>query len=302
MPKNSNKTLHTAKKNKQNEYYTRYKDIEKEINAYISFNPYLFKNATVLCPCDTKQSNFTQYFIKNFEALGLKKLISTSYNPNGKGKIFIKEKDFEKEADLLGNGDFKSEEITKLREQTDFIITNPPFSLFRDFFNWIRETENPFLQFSIIGALTAIGYKNIFPLLAEGVIWLGKNRNGMGFIQPNNNIKRIGGSVWFSCIPYIDDTYLDLKTFSENIKKSKYVSEGYKRYENYNAIDIPYTNLIPSDYKGIMGVPISFFSKYNPTQFKIVGFRKGTDGKDLYYLNEDKTKHYPFTRILIRHN
>jgi hypothetical protein len=321
----ANDKLSEAKRAKNDEFYTQYHDIEKEINAYLEFNPKLFKGKTVLLPCDDPEwSNFTKYFAQNFERLGLKKLISTSYAPNSKpkevvsqptlfetesplfdenkasanGKIFtlyrdksgdkrINYKDLEWKY-LEGDGDFLSEEIRKLRDEADIIITNPPFSLFKEFLAWITEGQKKFL---IIGNINCITYKEVFPLIMQNKIWLG---NGMGrwisgFIVPESytlhgteariedgvRIVATNNALWLTNLDHgRRHSPLPLMTKADNKKFSKHKEVkdiGFQKYDNYNAIEVPYTDAIPSDYKGVMGVPISFLDKYNPDQFEIVG-------------------------------
>ena len=322
--------LRKAKENKNDEFYTQYEDIEKEMNAYIDFNADVFRGKTVLCPCDDPEwSNFTKYFALNFEKLGLKKLICTSYAYESKhvehpyqlslfesssskydpsktkthGKIFILDGDKDKSGRidindfdwdyLEGDGDFRSDEVIKLRDESDFIITNPPFSLFREFVAWIMEAKK---QFLVIGNINCIAYKEIFPLLMENKVWLGTGigRWISGFIVPdgyelygteakiNEKGKRIvatNSCLWLTNIDHVKRHQpLSLMTEADNIKFSKHKDikgQGYKKYDNYDAIDIPYTDAIPSDYDGYMGVPLTFMDKYCPEQFEIIGSAMG---------------------------
>lgn len=324
MPRSSD--LRKAKENKNDEFYTMYEDIEKEINAYLDFNKDVFRDKTVLCPCDDPEwSNFTKYFALNFKKLGLKKLICTSYAHASKhisipyqlslfemnspkydesktkthGKIFVLEgdKDHSGKIDvndfdweyLDGDGDFRSEEVKKLRDESDVIVTNPPFSLFREFVAWINEASKKFL---IIGNINCIAYKEIFPLLMDNKAWLGTGigRWISGFIVPDgyelygtearvtNDGKRIvstNSCLWLTNLDHGKrHNPLSLMSESDNIKFSKHKDirgNGYKKYDNYNAIDVPYTDAIPSDYKGYMGVPLTFMDKYCPEQFVIIG-------------------------------
>lgn len=365
----ANESLGSAKKAKNDEFYTQYQDIEKEINAYLEYNPDVFKGKTVLLPCDDPEwSNFTRFFAQKFQDLGLKKLISTSYAPNSKpkeipyqptlfemenekfdevktqsnGKIFTLTED--KTGDgvvnvedlewtyLEGDGDFRSEEIVKLRDEADVIITNPPFSLFREFLNWIVEADKDFV---IIGNLNAITYKEVFPLVKENRMWLGATRAGVGsmwFEVPDNSAEKlgqkveggkkyqtIGNSAWFTTIDHgRRHQPLVLMTEGENVKFSRHAGvkdAGYRKYANFDAIEVPKVEAIPSDYKGLMGVPITFLGKYNPEQFEIVGssnelgilistiappgtFRQG--GPRFYIPNEDGTYERIYTRLVIR--
>ena len=325
----ANTNLGKAKAAKNDEFYTQYADIQNEINAYIDYNPDVFRNKTILLPCDDPEwSNFTKFFINNFERYGIKKLISTSFAYNSKkvdfdyqptlfetvdprfkietskakGKIFtltkdenndnkIDEKDL-KWKYLNGDGDFRSEEIKKLRDEADVIITNPPFSLFREFVAWIFEGRK---SFAIIGNMNAVSYKEIFTLIKGNKMWMGNgfNQGNAYFGLPESSKKNYASGVllenglvkfrncsWYTNIEH-GKRHQKLKLMSEtdNIKFSKHQeikNKGYLHYCNYDAIDVPYTDAIPSDYKGVMGVPRSFFEKYNPEQFEIIG----TDSKD----------------------
>lgn len=326
-----NRNLGIARKAKNDEFYTQYVDIEKEMNAYLEYDPDVFKGKTILLPCDDPEwSNFTKYFAQNFDKFGLKRLISTSYAPNSKpkeipyqptlfeiespdfdeaktqsnGKIFTLTKDntgdkvinFEdmEWSYLEGDGDFRSDEVTALRDEADFIITNPPFSLFREFLTWILEAEK---KFSLIANKNAITYKEVFPLIRDNQIWVGKTSMSQDllFRIPKNRAKelvnsgkagsawrRVDGeilgrssSIWFTNIDHGKrHQRLPLMTMADNVKFSKHKElrdVGYHRYENYDAIEVPFTDAIPSDYEGVMGVPISFLDKYSPEQFQIVG-------------------------------
>lgn len=366
----ANSNLTEAKRAKNDEFYTQYHDIEKEISAYLEFNPEVFKGKTILLPCDDPEwSNFTKYFAQNFERLGLKKLISTSYAVESKryksvyqptlfetsapyydqiktvqnGKIFTlthdKTGDHKVNVDdlewryLAGDGDFRSAEIKKLRDEADFIITNPPFSLFREFLAWIMEARK---QFTIIGNMNAITYKEVFPLIKENKLWLGATGNGtdMVFAVPKGaevaeadrqkaarlgyvgDYTRLGNSCWFTNLDHgRRHQPLPLMTMADNLKYSKHKEikgqKSYDRYDNYDAIEVPFTDAIPGDYDGVMGVPISFLDKYSPDQFEIVGsdynVKEGLlpelitpewKGKtDRGYINNKRL----YTRILIRH-
>jgi len=318
--------LTNAKGAKNDEFYTQYNDIEKEINTYLEYDPDVFKDKIILLPCDDPEwSNFTKYFAQNFKKLKLKKLISTSYAVESKahkegyqitlfeersskfdknktrirGKIFTLEKD--KSGDgkidindldwkyMEGDGDFRSKEVKKLRDEADFIITNPPFSLFREFIDWIMEANKKFL---VIGNINCIAYKEIFPLLKDNGVWLGTGigRWISGFIVPkgyklhgtearlSENGERIvstNSCLWLTNIDHGKRHQpLALMSMEDNIKFSKHKEIkgiGYKKYDNYDAIDVPFSDAIPSDYEGIMGVPLTFMNKYCPEQFKIIG-------------------------------
>ncbi|WP_374552183.1 adenine-specific methyltransferase EcoRI family protein [Flavobacterium sp.] len=313
--KNSNLT--NAKKAKNDEFYTQYHDIEKEIGAYLEYNPKVFEGKTLLLPCDDPEwSNFTKYFAQNFERLKLKKLISTSYAPESKiyksnyqptlfeindpqfdesktkknGKIFTLTRD--KSGDgkidvndleweyLNDDGDFRSDEVKRLRDESDIIITNPPFSLFREFLAWIIEANK---QFVIIGNMNAIKYKDLFPLIQSDKIWLGAGKNdgrNVWYEVPENfekfhkeeNGKKyafVAGTIWFTNIDHGRlHRPLVLMTEKDIIKFS--TKKAFDKYENYDAIEVSNVKHIPIDYDGIMGVPISFLSKYSPDQFEII--------------------------------
>lgn len=317
----ANKNLQLARAVKNDEFYTQYHDIEKEIAAYIEYNPDVFRGKNILLPCDDPEwSNFTKYFAQNFENFGLKKLISTSYavdsknyksgyqptlfetsdpqydesKTNKNGKIFTlshdKTGDGKVNVDdlewhyLEGDGDFRSDEIKKLRDEADIIITNPPFSLFREFLAWLVESDK---QFVIIGNKNCVTYKEVFPLFKENKMWSGRTEwsGGMWFETKNPddvdkvvngvNMKNVS-SVWFSNIDHgRRHEHIPLMTMADNLKYSKHKEikgkESYDHYDNYVAIEVPFTDSTPSDYDGVMGVPISFLDKYSPEQFEIVG-------------------------------
>ncbi len=322
----ANTNLQGAKNAKNDEFYTQYYDIEREINAYLEFNPDVFRDKTVLLPCDDPEwSNFTLYFAQHFQTLGLKKLISTSYAPESKrfktpyqpslfeqeapqfdpsktsirGKIFVLDHDIDGDGRidfhdlqweyLEGDGDFRSAEICKLRDEADIIVTNPPFSLFREFLAWIVEADKKFI---IIGNMNAITYKEVFPLIMKNEIWLGNGfHHGNAYFRPvgereyANGVKddttglvKFRNCCWFTNIDHgRRHQPLSLMTMEENIMYSKHKEirgKGYLHYDNYDAIEVPYTDAIPSDYDGVMGVPISFLDKYCPDQFEILGITK----------------------------
>lgn len=339
---NKNSNLGAAKTAKNDEFYTQYLDIQKEVNAYVEYNPDVFKGKTILLPCDDPEwSNFTRFFVENFELLGLKKLISTSYAVESKkikeweptlfeteapqydadksrtnGKIFVLDGDKNNNGTidvddlkweyLEGDGDFRSEEVKKLRDEADVIITNPPFSLWREFLAWILEGHKKFL---IIGNQNAITYKEVFPYIKANELWLGatgfstdmvfavpkgtevdpKDRAKAAKLGYEGDYTRLGNSCWFTNLDHgRRHQPLQLMTMADNLKFSRHkdVKEnGYPKYDNYDAIEVPYVDAIPSDYTGAMGVPITFLDKYCPDQFEIVEFRKGNDGKDLIYSN-----------------
>ncbi len=374
----ANESLSAAKAAKNDEFYTQYYDIEREINAYLEFAPDVFRGKTILLPCDDPEwSNFTLYFAQHFQTLGLKKLISTSYAPESKkyktpyqpslfeqdapqfdpnktsvqGKIFVLDHDIDGDGRidfhdlewryLDGDGDFRSDEVTRLRDEADIIVTNPPFSLFREFLAWIFEADKKCLM---IGNTNAITYKEVFPLIKDNRLWLGatgfstdmvfgvpegtvvpeaykKKAEKMGYV---GNYTRLGNSCWFSNLEHgRRHQPLSLMTMEENIMYSKHKDirgKGYAKYDNYDAIEVPYTDAIPADYDGAMGVPITFLDKYCPEQFEILGQTQGDSGKELglrpyprelkelnpslrdgqlYYL-ENGIPQKPYARVLIK--
>ena len=324
-----NANLGAAKAAKNDEFYTQWSDIESEMQAYLEYDPDVFRGKVVLLPCDDPEaSNFTKYFALNFNKLGLKKLISTSYAPCRKGRIYATEQGANLDDDaslskgylkwdyLEGDGDFRSDEVTKLRNEADVVITNPPFSLFREFLTWLVEGD---VKFSVIGNMNAVTYKEIFPLIKDNKMWPGTAFNKtMEFAVPagyyaakdaeldkyGNRLVKVPAISWFTNIEHgRRHEFLKLMTMEDNLVygSKKVRSAGYPNYDNYDAIEVPFTSGIPSDYEGVMGVPISFLGKYNPEQFEIVKFRHGDDGKDLGYTQEDGTYKTPYFRILIRH-
>jgi hypothetical protein len=328
----ANENLGDAKKAKNDEFYTQYHDIEKEMNAYLDFNEDVFRGKTVLLPCDDPEwSNFTKYFAQNFTKLGLKKLISTSYSLNSKpenldleptlfelespkydarksyenGRILVLDSDtngdgvinFEdlKWSYLEGNGDFASAEVTALRDEADIIVTNPPFSLFRKFLAWLVEANK---QFVIIGNMNAITYKEVFPLIQANRMWLGNGFTAgnayfaspvegdyaAGVYDSTTGLVKFRNVVWFTSLEHNRrHEALQLMTEEDNIRygRTGVKGVGYQKYDNYDAIEVPYTESIPSDHEGIMGVPISFLSKYNPDQFEILGSQRWAKSQEL---------------------
>ena len=284
MAKNTNLT--DAKKAKNDEFYTRIEDIEKELKHYKDF----FRGKVVFCNCgDAIHHNFGKYFSMNFEHLGLKKLICTSFEMDGShGKVAIyegnKNGNYITDSDewttykLEGNGDFRSAECVELLKQSDVVVTNPPFSLFRDFVAQLIKYDKKFL---IIGNMNAITYKEIFPLIKDNKIWLGVsiksgdrkfyvpdnyplNASGCGIDENGKRFIRVKGVRWFT---NIEDANCNLPL---DLYK-KYNPKDYPKYDNYDAINVNKTKDIPMDYDGVMGVPITFLDKYCPTQFEIVG-------------------------------
>lgn len=329
-----NSSLGAAKNAKNDEFYTQYSDIEAEMNAYVEYDPNVFRGKTILLPCDDPEwSNFTKYFASNFERFGLKKLISTSYAKGASnhqvtlfemmsplydeekheehGKLFTLTRDTDESGNidvddvefsgyLEGDGDFRSAEVTALRDEADIIITNPPFSLFREFLAWIIEGKKLFV---ILGNMNAIPYKEVFPYLKNNEIWLGyKSLNLDMYFNVTDEHKewllankkegsaykiidgvvmgRLASACWFTNIDHGKrHEELQLDTMAHNLKYNKklrrifekdYGKVEYPHYDNYDAIEVPLTECIPSDYDGVMGVPITFMDKYCPDQFEII--------------------------------
>ena len=368
----ANLDLKAAKNGKNDEFYTQYHDIEIEMNAYLDFNPDVFRGKTVLLPCDDPEwSNFTRFFAAKFDELGLKKLISTSYAPESKkfvmgglfsfleqnspqfdadksktrGKIFVLDRDVTGDGKiniddlqwnyLQGDGDFRSDEVTALRDEADIIITNPPFSLFREFLAWVVEADKKFI---IIGNVNAITYKEMFPLIKDNKVWLGVTsfNRGMYFQIPDGyeyastykfererdgkRVMRVASICWFTNIDHgRRHEPLPLMTMADNLKFSKHKEirgkKGYDHYDNYDAIEVPFADAIPSDYEGAMGVPITFLDKYCPEQFEILGISleladmtqirkelgKLSGGPRFYIRNENGKLIRLYERILIKH-
>lgn len=293
-----NANLHKAKKAKKDEFYTQLSDIERELSHYKEH----FRGKTVLCNCDDPRvSNFFHYFAYNFEHLGLKRLITTCYknqdidlfsmNSSEQAVYLIYEGDIDGDRvpspdeigvhPLKGDGDFRSQECIELLKEADIVVTNPPFSLFREYVAQLIEYDKKFI---IIGHQNAITYKEIFPLIRDNKLWLGYGFKGGAthFISKyedtatasnhKEGMIRVSGVVWF--------TNLDIGKRHENLILYKhYSAEEYPKYENYNAIEISKTADIPCDYDGVMGVPITFLDKYNPEQFEIIWTTdRGGDG------------------------
>jgi len=373
MANSLNSNLTNAKRAKNDEFYTQYSDIQKEIEAYLEYNPDVFRGKTVYCNCDDPyESNFFRYFVLNFKKLGLSQLITTSYKPSpvantqlslfgddktlapekGRPKINankfvinvvgdidgdgefnlkdiaqqLKENKHNEWAPLSGEGDFRSDECIELLKQSDIVVTNPPFSLYRKYVEQLNKYNKKFV---IIGSKNTITYKEIFPLIKEDKMWVGTTsfNKDMLFIAPSNAdlsskpktaVRIVDGitylrspSVWFTNLdhgrrhqPLSLMTMADNKKFNKRLQKNE---NSYQKYDNYDAIEVPFTNAIPSDYDGVMGVPISFLDKYSPEQFEIVGWSRHNDynmdggywkgGKNDATINGKDV----YRRILIRH-
>ena len=357
----ANSNLTNAKKVKNDEFYTQFGDIQKEIEAYLEYNPDVFRGKVVYCNCDDPfESNFFRYFVLNFNKLGLKQLITTSYKPSpiantqiglfgddktltkSKGrpkvnanKFIINEvgdidgdgefnlKDVAKQlkankhnewTPLEGEGDFRSDECISILKQSDIVVTNPPFSLFREYVKQLFDYNKKFV---IIGNMNAITYKEIFPLIKNNKLWLGNGfragnayfstpfakEYGEGIYNPETGLVKFRNVCWFTNLDHgRRHQPLPLMTMEDNLKFSKHKEikgkKAYDTYDNYDAIEVPFTDAIPSDYSGVMGVPISFLDKYNPDQFEIIKFRHGDDGKDLRLKKDGSC---PYFRVLMRH-
>lgn len=362
-----NRHLTNAKRAKNDEFYTQFGDIQKEIEAYLEYNPDAFRGKVVYCNCDDPyESNFFRYFVLNFKKLGLKQLITTSYKPSpvantqlllfddiskpkqkGRPKVtankFIINKVHDIDSDgefnlndiakqlkankhnewtpLEGAGDFRSNECIELLKQSDIVVTNPPFSLFRKYVEQLFDYNK---QFLIIGNINCITYKEVFQKIKNNEIWLG---NGMGrwisgFIVPEsyelfgtearidengNRIVATNNCLWLTNLDHgRRHQPLPLMTMEDNLKYSKHKEikgkKAYDKYDNYDAIEVPFTDAIPSDYNGLMGVPISFLDKYNPEQFEILGM----DDHRLQYPNwrgrgPDLNGKPVYRRVIIKH-
>ncbi|MFA6143039.1 MAG: adenine-specific methyltransferase EcoRI family protein [Candidatus Omnitrophota bacterium] len=327
----ANINLANAKRAKNDEFYTQYDDIQKEVEAYLEYNSDVFRGKVVYCNCDDPfESNFFRYFVLNFNKLGLKQLITTSYKPSpvantqlelfgeyktpekskGRPKVtankFIIDEVHDVDGDgefnlkdvvkqlkvnkynewtpLKGDGDFRSGECLNLLKRSDIVVTNPPFSLFREYVKQLFDYDKKFV---IIGNKNAVTYKEIFPLIKDNKMWSGKTEwsGGLWFVTMDDgdvdrvvdgvNMKNVS-SVWFTNIDHgRRHQPMPLMTMEENLKYSKHKEikgkKAYDKYDNYDAIEVPFTDAIPSDYEGAMGVPISFLDKYCPDQFEIIG-------------------------------
>lgn len=376
----ANISLGAAKTAKQDEYYTQWADIEREMNAYIEYDPDVFRGKTILLPCDDPEwSNVSKFFALHFTEFGIKKLISTSYAPNsnadgafytptlfddpqfdeakdrthgkiftlvpeditGDGRVDIDDLKWEY---LDGDGDFRSAEVTALRDQADMVITNPPFSLFRRFVVWLREGG---VAFSVIGSQNAITYAEVFPHIRDNELWLGATGNSTDMVfevpttvevsesdrlkaekmgYPSSDVEkytRLGNSCWFTNIdhgrrhePMRLMTMADNLRFNKRLLKKLDGETSYQRYVNFDGIDVPYADAIPSDFPGAMGVPITVLDRYNPDQFEIIGNGEGRLAASIGVkplgpefvgsagrtkLGIASTKQTVFKRIVIRH-
>lgn len=318
----ANSNLTNAKTNKEDEFYTQLSDIEKELKHYKKH----FKDKVVLCNCDDPRvSNFFHYFSYNFEKLGLKKLITTCYknqerdlfSVNDKEQAIYLEYNGDRNGDsvpnpeeigiheLKGDGDFRSEECIELLKEADIVVTNPPFSLFREYIAQLIEYDKKFL---IIGNQNAITYKEVFSLFRENKIWLGYKAGDMAFTVPEHYEERetrfwidetgqkwrsMGNICWFT---NLDHT----KRHEELILYKTYNENDYLKYDTYNAINVNKVAEIPIDFSGIMGVPITFLDKYNPNQFEIIGLDRYVDDNPHYGRRFKINGKETYARILIK--
>lgn len=362
--------LNKAKKSKSDEFYTQYSDIQKEITAYLEYNHNVFQDKIIYCNCDDPfESNFFRYFVLNFERIGLKQLITTSYKPspvaNKQLKLFGDDKSLPKTkgrpkitankfiinevgdidgdgefslkdvalqlkqnkhnewSPLDGDGDFRSDESISLLLQSDVVVTNPPFSLFSEYLKQLACYDKKFL---IIANINAITYKEVFPLIKDNKIWLGTGMGRWisGFIVPEsyelygtearideggNRIVATNNCLWLTNIDHGKRHQpLPLMTMSDNIKFSSHKNvkdKEYKKYDNFDAIEVPYTDAIPSDYDGVMGVPITFLDKYNPDQFEIIGcsydYGRPADWDECINMSVSVEGVNVYKRLLIKH-
>lgn len=339
----ANSNLISAQNAKNDEFYTQYSDIQKEIEAYLEYDADVFREKIVYCNCDDPfESNFFRYFVLNFTRLGLKRLITTSYKPSpiantqlglfgddktimpakgrpkvtankfvinevgdvdGDGAFTLKDIAAQLKANknnewapLEGDGDFRSAECVELLRQSDIVVTNPPFSLFREYIKQLFDYDKKFI---IIGSMNAITYKEIFPLIKDDKLWLGNgfHAGNAYFTTPNarsdfasgvydekTGLVKFRNCHWFTNLDHgRRHQPLSMMTMADNLKYSKHKEikgkATYDTYDNYDAIEVPFTDAIPSDYDGVMGVPISFLDKYSPEQFEILGI---TDRENIH--------------------
>jgi hypothetical protein len=375
----ANSNLTQAKRAKNDEFYTQYGDIQKEMEAYLDYDSKAFKNKIVYCNCDDPyESNFFRYFVLNFQKLGLKQLITTSYKPSpvantelvlqpslfpgfedkvvrkpeepkGRPKVTankfiisdvgdinddgqfnlediakqLKENKNNEWTPLEKDGDFRSPECVELLKQSDIVVTNPPFSLFREYVKQLFEYNKKFV---IIGNMNAITYKEIFPLIKEDKMWLGNGFHAgnayfftpdareyaSGVLDDKTGLVKFRNCHWFTNLDHgRRHQQLPLMTMADNKKFNKQIQKretSYQKYDNYDAIEVPFTNAIPSDYDGIMGVPISFLDKYSPEQFEILGASDNGVVDEKYKLPHFKKHNEPYVkgkkmykRIFIKH-
>ncbi|MBK6302029.1 MAG: DNA methyltransferase [Actinomycetales bacterium] len=352
-----NTNLTAAREARNDEFYTQWADIEREMNAYLEYDPEVFRGKTILLPCDDPEwSNFSKFFALHFTNFGLAKLISTSYAPasNAGGAFYtptlfddpkfdeIKDSTHGKIFTLLpedisgdgrvdiddlqwdyleGDGDFRSAEVTALLDEADMVITNPPFSQFTSFVSWLMEGD---VQFAVIGNSNAATYNEIFPQIQANRLWKGATGNStdlvfrvpvgaevkdadrekaarMGYVSDESvTYTRLGNACWFTNIDHgRRHRPIQLMSEADNIKFSRHKAVrgvGYRRYDNYDAVEVPFLDAIPSDHEGMLGVPITFLDKYNPEQFEILGTLESSDpdnvGRTRWYSAQDQKGAY----------
>lgn len=325
MAKDKHSNLHKAKQEKNDEHYTRLCDIESELSHY----RHHFVGKTVFCNCDDPtSSNFWRYFHVNFADLGLKKLIATHYERDGSSSYmmeYVGGNDLDMSVgnvvSLTSNGDFRSDECIELLKQADIVVTNPPFSLFREYIELLMKYEKAFV---IIGNENAITYRDFFVLLRDDKVWKGFN-HVKEFMQPDGSAKKFGNICWFTNLD-IARRYVLL--FDPESVHAQYVGNelAYRKYANFDAINVGKTKDIPEDYYDMMGVPISFLDKHNPDEFEIIGLgianlglsigvkpyepvhkeyrktvqKRGAVDGDLYMLDKDGHPDVPYARVIIR--
>ena len=299
--------MHKAKSGKNDEFYTQLSDIENEVKHYKS----QFKGKVVYCNCDDPEwSNFWKYFKLNFAYLGLKKLVSTHYtgthNPGEASYKLEYDGKRVKTTSLEGDGDFRSLECVALLEESDIVVSNPPFSLFREYVAQLAESGKKFL---IVGSMNALTYKEVFSLIKANKMWVGHDNGGTKWfrvpdryeIATESRIKVVDGVKYFSLGSVYWFTNMDLKKRHEDlILYRTYNETDYPKYDNYDAINVNKVSEIPADYKGAMGVPITFLDKYNPGQFEILGFMASTTVDDLNFGYPYVSGVKLYARIVIR--
>jgi hypothetical protein len=310
-PQNYNNAgLNKAAKAKMDEFYTALTDVEKEIATYTDYNPDVFAGKVILLPCDDPdRSNFTKHFLDRFRDYHAKAVISTCYNPSGKGRYLIHTAAKHLTGDLQNNGRFGSREVTTLRDKADFVVTNPPFSLFRKFMDWVTESGK---QYSILGCLTSITCKEVFPRIKSGTMNIGISiRSGdLEFqVPPNypltacrsrvdidgNRFVHVKGVRWFTNI--LAKPYTKILTLTK-----AYDPAIHPKYDNYDAINVNRVCDAPKNYDGVIGMPISFIDKYNPEQFEIIGSNRwvGQDPSGVYGRKTLLFGKETFSRIFVK--